>query len=63
MKELESNQLINQHYQQGWGWGTKEGRFGGGGVGAVPCLPKGKPFSLKKKKEQTRVVHGQIKRT
>ena len=26
MKELsESNQLINQHYQQGCGWGTKEG--------------------------------------
>ena len=49
MKELsESNQLINQHYQQGWGWGTKEGRFGGGGV--VPCLHKGRPFSLKKKK-------------
>lgn len=36
MKELsESNQLINQHYQQGWGWGTKEGRLLGGGGGSM----------------------------
>lgn len=32
MKELsESNQLINQHYQQGWGWRMKEGWGVGGG--------------------------------
>ena len=61
MKELsESNQLINQHYQQGWGWGDEGGEVVGGG-GRFHVSMKGKPFSLKKKKEQTRVMHGQIR--
>lgn len=63
MKELnESNQLINQQYQHG-----REQRTRGEGE-QVPRLhfrvsTKGKPFSLKQKKEQTRVVHGQNNRT
>ena len=51
MKELnESNQLVNKHCQHRWEQG--EG-------GEFHVSTKGKPFSLKKKKEQTRGVHGQ----
>lgn len=53
IKELnESNQLINQYYQHSWERGTR--RLGD----KFHVSTKGKPFSLKKKKEQTRVVCG-----
>lgn len=44
---------LTQHCQHGWEQGLK------GLWGKVHVFTKGKPSSLKKKKEQTRVVHGQ----